>query len=644
MKNLENTKPEQKEQPEYTPTGKEQNDIDYVIDFKRQCEQQTRRERIEWRKSLERYNLLRNVSLYEYIDDIHIGLTYDATERLTAALPGREFGFRGKPKGPEDVQSALLFSEALTQAWSSVDIMDGPTKMEVVKRSMALFGSCPVQLYWDTKFDSDGNLIKSDPGFYPINIFNFFANKYQSDIKDGEVGVVSEMTPNAFKASAEALGYKNWKKVKGVYSPKDSYSNSKYNDTQEEGVNTGDKLRTVRILEVQTPNKIITIALDNQPIWLANKENPIGRNNIVLFKYKSNPLPNRLYGISDIQRGGELEDSIQEAYNQMAFNHILVDNPMFTYNKMDRNIDPRTFVAAPSAGIPRGSDPNSLTSIQFNSHLGESRSIIQDMLERWKRVVNLPDIIAGVSDRGVQSASEANTLDANSKASFDSIVNGMKSSMYMMSKILIKMYEIYGPESMTLQIESPELIDKLGGTPQEAAQGIETEVEKEDFIVDRDVEVLVDFTTQSKAKLSNNVVQFLQLITKDEIIPPDLRIASYQQFLMLNDLTDLAGLFDSIVNKKQTSDTAMAEQENQKMMNGQQLPPTPGATQAHTQRHVEFMRSSESDQEVDRLLKSHIEGELAALQNEAQGGSPSQQGGEAPEAGIPQPTAEQSVA
>jgi hypothetical protein len=626
--NLENTKPNQTEESAYQPTAKEQDDITYAVEFKRECEQQTQKERINWRKSLERYNLLRNVSRYDYINDIHIGLTYDAVERVASALPGREFGFRAKPTGPEDVQSALLFSEALSKAWNSVDVMDGPSKMQTVKRSMALFGSAPVQLYWDTKFDKQGNLVKSDPGFYPLNIFNFYANKFSSEIEDcNEVGYISEMSVDAFKKSAKGLGYKNWKKVNGVNS-------EDKNDTKENSVTRGQKLKTVKIFEVQSDDYILTIALDNQPVWLRKIPNPIGVKNCVIFRYKRNPLPNRLYGITDIEKGGDLEDSIQEAFNQMAFNHLLVDNPSFTYNKMDRNIDPRTFVMAPGAGIPRGQDPNSLTAIQFNSHLGESVSIIQNMLERYKRVVAVPDILAGVSDKGVQSASESNVLDANTKATFDSIIGEMKSTMYRVALILRKMYEVYGPESITVQVTTPELVDKLGGSPSDQTTGMTAKMSKEDFVLNRDVEVVVDFTTQSKAKLSSNIVQFLNLIVKDQMIPPTIRIMCYQQLLELNDLEDLARSFDAIINKKQTSDTAMADQENQKMMGGQQLPPTPGATTAHTQRHVEFMRSTETGPEIDRLVQAHIEGEIAEQQNAAQGGSPSQQPGEAPQEAI----------
>jgi hypothetical protein len=633
--NLENTSQEQQGESDYTPTKKEQDDITYAVSFRDECAQQTQKERANWRRSLERYNLLRNVSKYDYIDDVHIGLTYDAVERVAAALPGREFGFRAKPTGQEDISNALLFSEALSHAWESADIMDGPSKMQIVKRSMALFGSCPVQLFWDTKFDKEGNLIKSDPGFYPLNIFNFYANKFVSEIEDcNEVGYISEMSPDAFKKSAKQLGYKNWKKVKGVQSGFGSQGKDANEYDHREGSARGDKLNIVRIFEVQSDDFILTIALDKTPVWLRKIPNKLGLKNCVLFRYKRNPLPNRLYGITDIERGGELEDSIQEAYNQMSFNHILCDNPGFTYNKLDRNIDPRTFLMAPGAGIPRGQDPNSLTELSFNSHLGESVSIIQNMLERYKRVVNVPDILAGVSDRGVQSASESNTLDANTKATFDSIVGEMKSTMYRVAYILKKMYEVYGPESISISINTPELIEKLGGTPSDT--GVQVEMPKEDFVLNRDIEVVVDFTTQSKARLSNNLVQFLNITAQDQSIPLELRIICYQQYLTLNDLEDTARAFDTLINKKQSSDTAMADQENQKMANGQQLPPTPGATPAHTQRHVEFMRSNETGPEIDRLLKPHIEGEIAGLQNTQQGGSPSQEGGEVSQPSIPQ--------
>lgn len=638
---LENTG-DKKEDKVYVPTAKEQQDITYATSFKDECAQQTQKERANWRKSLQRYNLLRNISRYDYIDDVHIGLTYDAVERVVSSLPGREFGFKARPTGPEDIENALLFSEALSKAWNSVDVMDGPSKMQIVKRSMALFGSCPVQLYWNTKTDKNGEVVKSDPAFYPLNIFNFYANKFSPELEDcEEIGYISEMSLDNFKRSAEAMGYKNWQKVQGVgpgtsqsTSPSTTDGDSSATDKDENTTGAGgDKIKVVRLFEVQSNDMILTIALDKSPIWLRKIDNKIGMKNCVMFRYKRNPLPNRLYGVTDIERGGELEDSIQEAFNQMAFNHLLVDNPGFTYNKMDKNIDPRTFVMAPGAGIPRGQDPNSITPIQFNSHLGESVSIIANMLERYKRIVNVPDILAGVSDKGVDSATESNILNANTKAAFDSIVAEMKSTMYRMATILKKMYEVYGPESINIKISSPELIEKLSNNPVDVKSGLEFEMPKEAFILDRDIEVVVDFTTQNKSVLSKRLIEFLQFTGQDQTVPPELRSSSYKQWLLLNDLDTLAMEYEKIVNRKQTSDTSLADKENQQMMNGTQLPSTPGATSAHTQRHIEFMRGDQSGPEVDRLLQAHIQGEIAGLQNEQAGGSPSQQGGQASQAG-----------
>lgn len=625
---------EEEQTLEYQPTAKEAGDIEFALNFKNQCSEQTREERGRWHKSLERYNLSRNLSEYEYIDDIHIGLSYDAVERIATALPGREFGFRAKNKGKEDITNALLFSEILKEVWDSPSKMNGPGGMSIVKRMIGLFGSCPVQVYWDIKVDKNGNVIKSDPAFYPLNIFNFYANKFYSDIQHcPEVGYITEMSLDQFKKLAKKMKYKNRKYVKGTESgiQMDGNNNDSSTTDNAEGTASGDNLKIVKLFEIQSDDYILTIALDNKPIWLRKIPNEIGMKDIVMFRYKRNPMPNRLYGITDVERGGELEDSIQEAYNQMVFNHLLVDNPSFSYNKMDRSIDPRTFVTAPGAGIPRGSDPNSLTPIRFDSHLSESLATINNMLERYKRVVNVPDILAGVSDKGVDSATESNILDVNTKATFNSVVDEMKTTMYQVAEILKKLYEIYAPSSITIKVRTPELIEKFLDRPttNEIMQnGIEMTVDKEGLVLDRDIEITVDNTTQNKNILSRRLIEFLNITTQDKLIPPELRILCYQQWLSLNDLEDLAMSFNNIVNKKQSSDTSLADQENIQMMNGKQLPPTPGATPAHTQRHIEFMRSNETGPEIDRLLDVHIKGEIAALQNAQSGGSPSQVGGE----------------
>lgn len=70
---------------------------------------------------------------------------------------------------------------------------------------------------------------------------------------------------------------------------------------------------------------------------------------------------------------------------------------------------------------------------------------------------------------------------------------------------------------------------------------------------------------------------------------------------------------------------ALADKENMAMMNGEQLPPTEGATPEHTQAHVDFVSSntfqSEADEQIAQIFAQHIQGE-------------SQMGGGAPQGGM----------
>lgn len=602
--------PDERETPPYVPTQKEQKDIDYALRFKEESYQNTRTERQQWRTAYLRYKLQRYLSDYEYIDDVQLGLTYDTVERLTATLPGREFGFRARPVGEEDTKNALLFSEVLTHVWNSPDVMDGPTKMDVIKKNMVLFGTAFGQVYWHTELDEDGNVKRSDPCFIPLNIFDVYYNKFIPNIDElPEIGYQSIVSLAWLKENGKRLGYKNVKYIKG-FTPKTAGGQDKDSssiDSEETLSGKQQKPTVAKLFEIQTNTEILTLALDDgQTVWLRKVPNTIRRKNIVIFRMKRHPLPNRLLGVTDVSKAGAIEDAIQRATNQMVFNSILVDNPNFTFDVTDERIDPRTFVTAPGAGIPRGKNPDALTPITFPSHMGDSLNLITFLSERFKKVVNLPDIITGAGDSNTATQDSLN--DANAKGNIEKVVDGMKGSMQHMASLIRDLYKAYGPESITVKLRTPELLDELG------TESTNVEMNKSDFSLDRDIDVTVEFTTQNKALLSRRLVEWLSITAQDQSVPPQLRMRAYQKWLEFNDLDDLASKYEEVAKMGQTSDLAMAEQENAKMAGGQELPPTPNASQAHTQRHVDFMRRAETGPEVDRLLQAHIQGELQALQ------------------------------
>ena len=602
----------------YVPTQKEQKDITYALNFKQQAYNDTREERAQARVNYLRYKQARQLSEYDYIPDVQLGLTYDTAERLTSTLPGREFGFKGRPVGPEDTKNAMLFSEVLNNAWNSPDVMDGPTKMDVIKKNLVLFPGAFAQVNWRTELDEDGNVKKSDPDLIPLNFFDCYYNKFVPDIDQlPEFGYQSIVSLQWLKDNGKRLGFKNVKYVKG-FTPHQKGSQDSDSSTidGEETMSGGKGKPTLaRLFEIQTDKEMLTLAMDDgQVVWLRKIPNRLGRKQIVIFRYARNPIPNRLLGVTPITFAGSIEDSIQRATNQMVFNSLLVDNPNFTYDATDRYIDERTFVSAPGAGIPRGKDPNALTPVTFPSHMGDSLNLINFLSERHKKVVNLPDIITG--NGNANTASQDSLNDANAKSSIDKVVDGMKGSMAHLGSILRDLYRVYGPESITVQVRTPELADLLKNSNSEGQNGV-AEIAKSDFAMNRDIDVMVEFTSQNKAVLSRRIVEFLTITAQDQTVPAQVRMQGYQKWLEFNDLDDLAATYEEIAKMGQTSDLYLAEQENAKMAGGTALPPTPNSSQAHTQRHVDFMRRADTGPEIDRLLNAHIQGELQQLQAKA---------------------------
>lgn len=255
----------------------------------------------------------------------------------------------------------------------------------------------------------------------------------------------------------------------------------------------------------------------------------------------------------------------------------------------------------------------------------ESLELIGNLTSRFKTITQIPDILGGAPGGVPRAAAALNILDQNAKAGTVKVVDGMKGSMAKLGVLIRELYRVYGPESITVQIRTPELADELQG---EEVNESSLEISKADFSLKRDIDISVEFTSQDKTVLSQRIVEWLSLTAQDQSVPPQLRMAGYQKWLEFNDLDDLALQYEEIAKTGQTSDLALADQENAKMASGAQLPPTPNATTAHTQRHVDFMRRVDTGPEIDNLLKAHIGGEIQQSQGqpslESSGISPTQ--------------------
>ena len=272
--------------------------------------------------------------------------------------------------------------------------------------------------------------------------------------------------------------------------------------------------------------------------------------------------------------------------------------------------------------------------------MNDSMTLINFLVERYKKVVNIPDIIGGTA--GGNTATTDSLNDANAKVGIDKVVDGMKGSMQHMASLIVKLYETYGPESITIQVRTPELADELSNS-ESVSQHSAQEISRADFSMPRDIDVVVEFTSQNKSMLSRRIVEWLNITAQDQAVPPQLRMQGYQKWLEFNDLDDLAAAYAELAKTGQTSDINLAEQENAKMAGGTELPPTPNASQAHTQRHVDFMRRADTGPEIDRLLQAHIEGELQALQAKQQAQMPEAEAEQPMEQGMPEDMGQEMV-
>ena len=57
-------------------------------------------------------------------------------------------------------------------------------------------------------------------------------------------------------------------------------------------------------------------------------------------------------------------------------------------------------------------------------------------------------------------------------------------------------------------------------------------------------------------------------------------------------------------------DVVLADEENARMMQGEQIPPTMNASEEHSQAHVDFLRSPDARGQGAQIIEQHVRGEL----------------------------------
>ena len=265
-------------------------------------------------------------------------------------------------------------------------------------------------------------------------------------------------------------------------------------------------------------------------------------------------------------------------------------------------------------------------------------SLVNELMMMQEDIVGAHDAIIGRLPAGARSGKTLEALQAADSNNLAGITKGLKIALTVIGQRILDIASKHYTTTRVIEITDPEengnkYLEVIGEkAPKELKK-------KNAAIISSDTEVIVDIGSWLGYTRSEQRDTLLKLAEMG-VIPTDELLRQFE-FPNIDDLAAKAReerleqhtLKAEIAGRNQRPGqpgtpqepgqaqspmdqqlVELADQENAAMMNGQDIPPTKGATLAHTQAHIDFTQSRIYQEsvtpEIARVFEEHIQGEL----------------------------------
>jgi hypothetical protein len=509
---------------------KQTNIIQDILDEKRYYESATQDYRDAWYDCYKHYQFYLDPSKNPYVSKNYIPKVHDAVERLTAFLVARDPSLTVIPQGEADSDLAKFMSKLIDFQWGQT--MDMKPKIQKWVKAAILFGTGISKVCWRTKTEMkkvrkevDVNMmgeeqepIKTttkekvvtydDPHFEPVHIFDFYIDPLAPSVEAAKSVIhrtivsISELKKNP--------AYKDVDKVKpqrNVY-----YNNTKDKDSSaitntfdiDNTTSEPNTLDVVEVLERWTDERVVTIANPNDPVILRDAPNPYehGMKPFVSINYKSNPFPNRFYGVGAVEQILQVQKTMNSLTNQTVDNAKLILNNMFKLRR-GANINKKQTTSKPG-GYIEVDDMDDVQPLPTPDLKGSAFNLYKQLDIEFQQSTGVTDLSKGMNETDT-TATETIIRDRNAGAILNMFKENIEHGIKQIGELIIQLDMQYIQNTRSIRV-------------------FDTDEQKYEFVEftgdqirgNYDLDVKADSTlSQSKAVLQKQLLDMLRIVGSD---------------------------------------------------------------------------------------------------------------------------------
>ena len=620
-------KKENETTPVYQPTDEESTLISSVIETYEAYADQTQGLRSDWEDIYKAWQLYLDDSKYPWRSKLYVPLLMWTIETITPRLISNYPSISAKGVEKEDDVKGKFISKFLDFQFRNT--MDMRKKLMQATKSMLLYGVGIGKITWETRtreYQKKKKFLKvlkyqkkvketlyDDPVFEPCSIFDIYTDPKSPTLAESE-WVIQRFEMNLSELKKKTKIYENLEYVTAAdtLNENDGGETSSTLDSVDLSSSSKSGSKKVVLLEAWSNDRVVTIANpDNGGVLLRDMENPYehGMKPFIEMHCFDSPEPNRFYtpGVGTVVI--DLQHGLNTTANQMIDNINLSINKMF---KMRRgaNINRAELVTRPG-GVIQVDDLQDLQEFQVQSIDTSAKYLLDTYLYWAQNTTGATDLARGLDVRG--TATEASIQDKNTNTRFSLLQTAVSEFIAQAGKMILKLDQQYIQNTRTIRIFDDEW-----------RKDVYIYFGEGELDGDFDLEVQADSTVlMDKAVMNKQLLDSFGIFGRD----PEVRLNKQEAAKRWYENAGFNDV-DSLFMEEQTQPqgqpgipqgapqqggedlVALAEQENQRMLQGEELPPTEGATPEHTQVHAQMQDNP--------IIAKHMDGEMDAMEGQGQ--------------------------
>jgi len=488
--------------------------------------------RANWRDYYEAYNSKDSSADNPFLSNLYIPKCHEAVELLAAFLAGKNQNITVSPDGRGDTMKAKVAEKLLTFQWHKV--LYAHDKIVKWVKQAILFGNGFMKVGWNMEGDKD------EPFMQVIGIDQLFADYYTDNLQESPV--IHRIVKDLDCIKEDTRYNDNRKKLIPLTDSDIEEDETKFSNSDDTVYSEKPQGNRGELLEYWTADnkKIITIGqTDLGWVELRNILNPNKDQDnkqfkpFVKMKFKTNPLPNRMYDTGGIEPALHIQKAFNDAVREFLDNAMLINNKGWIVRKT-AGISPKDLVRKPGFIIKTDDINADIRSEEVGDIKASMFDMIQFLDNEFQQASMVINLLKGIAS--ADTATEAAIGQQNVQTMLDLVDSNIKDAFHQLGQMLMDLNIANLTSKTTIKI--------LDDDKQTMFMDVEPETIKGKF----DVTISADRpASESKAVRQKQLLDFLAIVRNDPVVMqtyPDLTIKIYKEWLTQAGFSDIDYFFE----------------------------------------------------------------------------------------------------